>query len=310
MLSRTRDILNHCLAGVVVAYLTLPSVAAAKQPCIAVLYPQVREPYRIVLDEIMSGIEEASQRAVRRTPLGGTDGEPDIDCDAAIGLGRAGMQAAAALAPRLPAVAAAVLMEPGQESRIPTISFVPEPGELFIRLKHFFPEVRTVTVVFDPSHSRRLVDDAVLTGKRMGIEVSALPARSLHDAVAVYERVLKKINPKAEALWLIHDPTTIDSGAVLTLILERAWKRRLVVFSSQVAHVRHGVLFSVYPDNEKLGRRLARLAEECTAGACQAPSVMALRELDTAVNSRTASRLEIRIDRRHDPYVDLMLPAR
>ncbi len=266
----------------------------------------------------MTGIEEgAGNSAVLRLPV--TDKE-ELDaanpgvalsgCHSVIGLGRAGVRAASPFISKVPVAAGAVLMQPGETSAIPTISFVPSPTSLFTRLRHFFPAVKTVTVVFDPERSAGLVEVAERSAAHLGIKLVALPARNLSDAAVLYRRVLNESDPANEAIWLLRDPAVIDSGAVLTLILKRAWARRLFVFSDQLTHVKHGVLFSVYPDNEKLGVRLARLVRECADGGCRARGVALLEDLGTAVNIRTANRLGIEIDLRHDPYVDLVFPAK
>jgi putative ABC transport system substrate-binding protein len=301
---------------VVASYLGAPHVSWAEEPCIAVLYPQVSEPYRVVLEEIMTGIEQGTAWTVRRVPVPDSDGQENaqtpvvgLKCRAVIGLGRAGMQAAAPFVPEHSVVAGAVLMSPGQAAAIPTISFVPDSAELFTRLKHFLPSVRAVTVVFDPDHSGARVASATKAAENMGIRLVALEARNLREAAVLYERALDSGNSKTDAIWLMRDASTMDSGAVLTLVLERAWKKKLVIFSDQLAHVKNGVLFSVYPDNEKLGARLAKLAQACATSACDDYGVMPLQDLGTAVNKRTANRLDIDIDRRRDPYVGLVFPT-
>lgn len=280
----------------------------------AVLYPQVREPYRVVLNEIMDGIEQATDWQVQRLEVGDAgSGDPlpiSPGCRSIIGLGRAGLAAAKPLVPGLPVVAGAVLMQPDQSTDVPTISFVPSADELFARLKHFLPGAKRVTVIYDPENSAGVVAKAGEAAARMGLELVALEAENLRDAAVLYKRVLKDSKSKRDAIWLIRDPSAIDSGAVLTLVLEQAWKRKLVVFSDQVNHVRHGVLFSVFPDNGKLGKRLAALAEKCANGDCDEHGVMLLHDLGTAVNIRTANRLGIHVDRRNDPYADLILPAK
>lgn len=264
----------------------------------------------------MAGVEQATDWQVLRIEVptpgsGDTAGvvEDASQCRSAIGLGRAGLDAAKRLATKMPVVAGAVLMQPGQTADVPTFSFVPGANELFVRLKHYLPGVRTVTVIHDPAYSGVLVAQAATSARDMGIELIALEARNLQDAAVLYKRVLAESKPDSDAIWLVRDAAAIDTGAVLTLVLEHAWKRKLVVFSDQLAHVRYGVLFSVYPDNVKLGWRMGEFAQKCATDGCGAKEVILLHDLDTAVNIRTAQRLGIIIDRRNGPYADLVLPA-
>ena len=55
---------------------------------------------------------------------------------------------------------------------------------------------------------------------------------------------------ETEYEWVHHVP----------MALEAAWKRRLVVFSSNPLHVKRGTLFALYPDHELMGSALADLA--------------------------------------------------
>jgi putative ABC transport system substrate-binding protein len=282
----------------------------------AVLFPEVREPYRNVLEEIVTGVEQATDWKVRRFEIPDPVSEEVMAslesvpaCRSVIGLGRAGLQAAQPFAGQLPVVAGAVLVQPGQATDIPTFSFVPSPEELFVRLKHFLPKVRRVTVIFDPENSGELVRRAGRSATDMGIELVALEVQNLQDAAVRYKKVLATSKSDSDAIWLVRDAASIDTGAVLTLVLEQAWKRKLVVFSDQLTHVKYGVLFSVYPDNRRLGERLGAFAEQCAVDGCESKGVMLLHDLDTAVNIRTAQRLGIIIDRRNDPYADLVLPA-
>jgi len=99
------------------------------------------------------------------------------------------------------------------------------------------------------------------------------------------------MDPKRDALWLLQDTTTVEDSAVLPLVLSEAWKRQLVVLSSSLAHVRRGVLMAPFPDNKRMGRALAESALRQMGGGKSAEGVLPLRELRSAVNSRTASHL-------------------
>lgn len=287
---------------------------AAEQRCITVFYPEVREPYRTVLEEIMTGIEEGTAWKVQRRPV--ADDAPanasavGTSCTAAIGLGRTGLNVVAALSGRVPVVAGAVLNQPGASTDFPVVSLVADPGALILRLKHFLPKVKKVAVVYNPDTHGRFIAMAEGSARSMGIVLETHPATDLRNAVPRFKAILDSTTGESTALWLLRDPATVDNRVVLPMVLEESWKRRIVVFSSQPAHVKNGVLFSVYPDNHGLGRRLAALAERCGAGECSSTQVMALEDVRTAVNLRTAARLGIEVDPRRDSYVDLVFPAR
>jgi putative ABC transport system substrate-binding protein len=71
-----------------------------------------------------------------------------------------------------------------------------------------------------------------------------------------------------------------------------------------VAHVRRGALFSLYPDNTELGRHLGSTA---VASLAPAHGLYALRQVLTAVNSRTAEHLGVDL-RSSAQRIHLVLP--
>jgi len=70
------------------------------------------------------------------------------------------------------------------------------------------------------------------------------------------------------------------------------------VFSTNTAHVRRGVLFSLYPDNFALGKRLAGLAPNIlSSGGYEKSGRLPLADVQSTVNLRTAKHLELDAER-------------
>jgi putative ABC transport system substrate-binding protein len=75
-------------------------------------------------------------------------------------------------------------------------------------------------------------------------------------------------------------------------VLQESWDHNLTMFSSNFGHVRRGALFSLYPDNVKMGRHLADSAQEFLAsGEYGASGMILLRDVLLAINLRTADHL-------------------
>lgn len=286
-------------------------VAAA--PCLSVVYPDVREPYRTVLERIVRGIELGIKLPVKRTRVGeqanaSRASRAEDACDVIVALGRGGVAAAQPHFGKRPVLVGAVFVQPGEPVAGPTYSLTPDPRELFLRLKHYAPGVKRVMVIYDPAQNGRLVAGATQVARDLGLSVVAKEAHDPREAVRSYKQLLESMDAATDALWLAGDTMT-DSSVVLPMVIESSWNRKLIVFSNQAAHVKNGVLFSVFPDDERLGRRLAALANECRISGCQgAAEVFALIDLKTAVNVRTAARLGVRVAQA-GPYADLILPA-
>jgi putative ABC transport system substrate-binding protein len=92
------------------------------------------------------------------------------------------------------------------------------------------------------------------------------------------------------------------------VVLQEAWGRNLTVFSSNVAHVRRGALFSLYPNNVEVGRNLAEFALDYLSSSTPPQrNVMPLKAVQLAVNVRTAAHLGVDIAGKQATF-DLVFP--
>ncbi|MBI2732183.1 MAG: hypothetical protein HYX44_02375, partial [Aquabacterium sp.] len=245
------------------------------RPGIAVIYPDIGEPYRSVFATIIDGIQDRARGRVASFPVTMGASAPGLseelrrrDIRTVIALGRSGLKVAIGLDRQVNVVAGGVLSVPESESQGMLVqSLAPDPALLFNRLRAFVPGTKRVFVVYDPRQNDWLIRLAREAARSQGLELLALEADDLKSAVRRYQEVLGAMNAKRDALWLPQDSTTVDESAVLPLVLREAWAQNLVVFSSNVVHVRRGVLFSLYPDNAELGRFLAGAALSAQQGS-------------------------------------------
>jgi ABC transporter substrate binding protein len=291
------------------------AVSAEMAGAVAVVYPDVGEPYRAVFLKIVEGIESRLRSRVVAIPVGARPTAQELgedlrrqDVRVVVALGRQGLTAANGLDQKYPVVAGAVFNVPEGDNRPMAVhSLAPDPGLLFQRLKSFLPEVKRVFVVYDPASSAwqiRLARDAA---KAQGLELVVTEVSDLKAAARAYRSIFEMVDPHRDAIWLLQDPMGAEESTVLPFVLEEGWTRSLPVFSSNLAHVRRGALFTLYPDNEELGRRLGTTALSLLAGGGQT-GVAPLREVLLAVNQRSAHHLGININPRQQG-IDLILPA-
>lgn len=310
--------LAGCLCGVL---LTLGAGAAALDRAgangIAVLYPDIGEPYRSVFGKIIEGIEDRAGGRVASIAVGANVDPEHVagalrknDTRVVIALGRNGLKAAGAVDRSIDVIGGGIIAPLEGDTRSASVlSLAPDPGLLFARLKTLQPAVRRVTVVFDPRHNAWLIRLAREAARQHGLELKALEASDLKSALRLYQEFFSGGAGKGDALWLPQDPTTVEESAVLPLVLKQSWDRNIALFSSSLAHARRGALFSLYPDNLELGRRLALSAlGHLGSGAAPPRGVVALREVMAALNIRTASHLGIELDLQQQRSFDLILP--
>jgi putative tryptophan/tyrosine transport system substrate-binding protein len=299
--------------------LALPARAAT--PAFAVVYPDIDEPYRSVFTKIIEGIEDHAKSRVSAYAVGpnltGQSLRAELkknDVRTVIALGRNGLKSALELDAAINVVAGGVISVPDADPRLQAVlSLAPDPGLLFERLRSLQPSVRRVTVVYDAQQNAWLIQLARDAAKAQGLELIAQEAPDLKTAVKLYQEALAKADAKRDAIWLPQDATTVDESTVLPLVLQESWNRSITVFSSNVSHVRRGALFALYPNNLELGKSLAASAI-AAAGAPAASSaaarrVKALKDVQAAINTRTAGHLGIAVGADRQQSFNLFFPG-
>ncbi len=306
----------RCLvASILLALLPAPGFSGERP--LAVIYPDVREPYQGVFQEIIAGVDEQSTRQVKTYVLSREYEQKALEAwltgnniGAIIALGRSGVNAAKSVADLVPVIGGALLLTPDPARRESGISLDTDPETLFEQLKALAPAMQRVHVIYDPLASAWLIDLARIAARHHGLELFAYPAEGMKQSARLYRDVLEKADPRNSALWIPVDAGTVDEKVILPLVLKESWDRSILVFSSNPAHAKRGALFSFYPDNVALGRRLATMAEQSISdGARFDPVIFPLRDVRIAVNRRTADHLGISITREQQQKFDLMFPA-
>ncbi|HEX6707982.1 MAG TPA: ABC transporter substrate binding protein [Albitalea sp.] len=300
--------------GLWAALLAAPLVPAAEPArAIAVIYPEIGEPFRSVFARIIEGIDDQARAPVPRYAVGANANLQELagelqrhDVRVVIALGRNGMKAATALDRDIGIVAGGVLSVPENEARGLTVhTLAPDPALLFAQLKSLLPAARRVLVVHDPRQNAWLVRRARDAAKAQGLELVAYEADDLKAALRLYQDSLAGADPRRDVLWLPQDSTTVEESTVLPLVLQESWNRNLAVFSSSVTHVKRGALFSLYPNNLELGRSLVNSALGVMAGSPGSRGVQPLKDVLVAVNVRTANHLGVPLTGRR---FDLVFP--
>ncbi|WP_420472937.1 ABC transporter substrate-binding protein [Noviherbaspirillum sp. ST9] len=283
---------------------------------LAVVYPDIGEPYRSVFAKIIEGIEDGARLAVHTYPIGPNQDPAELNgvlkkngTKVVIALGRQGLKATSTLDSAIPVVVGGVLAIPEAENRSLTgISLTPDPALLFTRLKNLMPAVKRVIVVYNPQHNEWLVKIAREAARSHGLELATHEARDLAAAARAYETAFASADGRRDAIWLPQDATTVEENTILPLVLKESWNRNVPVFSSSFLHVKKGALFALYPNNLELGRTLANSALAAVSSDGRRRGVLPLREVQTAVNLRTASHIGLTIGYQQQRSFDFIFP--
>lgn len=279
---------------------------------VAVLYPKVNEPYRSIFNKILEGIESDVGSAAKPYPL-----SEDIDYTrvkewlqkeqirAIIALGKPGFVAALAAGDELPVVTGALQIAPGN---LFGISLSPDPTLLFKHLKELVPKAKGVHVVYTES-TGWLIKLAESAARARGLRFTAYPVHDLREAVRQYQELLRTFRGPTEAIWLPLDHVSANEDVILPMLLQAAWDRDLVIFSSKPSHAQRGALFSLFPDYFAMGQSLARMALHPDRSLAR-QGVIPLADVKVAVNLRTALHLGLRFTPRQQERFGLLFPSR
>lgn len=291
-------------------------LAANTQGNIAVIYPDIGEPFRGVFNKIIEGIEDKTRSRVASYPIGANQSAQELsgelrrqNVQVVIALGRHGLKAASGLDREIGVIAGGVLSVPESEVRgMSVYSLAPDPALLFDRLKSMMPAARRIYTIYDPRQNGWLIRLARDAARNLGLELIAQEASDLKGAMRLYQETLAGMDPKKDALWLPQDSVTVEDTSVMPLVLQEAWNRGLPVFSSNVAHVKRGVLFSLYPNNIEVGRSLASSALGQLSSGRHNAAIIPLKEVLIAVNMRTAGHLGLPLVQRQVQSFDMVFP--
>jgi putative ABC transport system substrate-binding protein len=305
------------IAVFIVSFLWLPGISAAEAyPRIAVLYPEVREPYNKVFQDIVNGIEAQSNSKVKSQMIAKDTTVEMIEAwlqseqvESIVTLGNGGMKFGQQLSGDHKQLAGAVFVKKiDPQKQLSAITLIPSPAKMFSELKKLAPHVEKVTVIYDPQNQQWLINTAAEAAEDLGLNLEPLPASSVHEAANIYQALLRSDMESNSSIWLLQGGPGTRERSIIEEVLKKAWDENLVVFSSNPSHVKRGALFSLYPDNVGLGKSLAAATLKMKKG--EKIGVETLEDLQIAVNIRTADHIGLDISRARRREFNLVFPAR
>jgi len=311
---RLGTLINKLIIAFLVNVFVHTQVFAEKN--IGVIVPELRAPYKIIFDAVGEGIDDALNERTPKIALA-RDYDPHSiqrwinkeKIEAVIALGGIGQKAAVYLPQGTPVVLGVLLSSPGPTNSYPGIALTPNPKSLFMLLERLDSKRKKIIVVYSPAKNQWLVDLAKRQTAANGVQLVAYKATDIKQAAIIYSEIFNGNRLDDTAIWLLQDGRVNDSKVVLPFILEQAWQKKIVVFSSALGHVKKGVLFSLYPDNKEHGKQLAELMKNEIKNASSLRNMLQPSEgLQDAINSRTAEHLGIDLSRSELRKFDVVFP--
>jgi putative ABC transport system substrate-binding protein len=275
---------------------------------VVILYPMVREPYARIYRDTLTGIEQTYEGDSRALPVQpGHELIPGLFADdgsgVAVALGNSAARALSELRPLVPVITTATADIPFRVRH--RLAYYPDPPMLLEQLRRFQPKVERVKLVAAPEIGD-YVDRVREEMAAAGVSLDVCSADGLKAAADCYRELMTQAT-STDAIWLLQGGKLLEP-ALLSYILDVAWRRQLPVFSSNPSHAGRGALFALYPDNEAAGRQIGSLINECLRQCDGEPSrVSYLREMKVVLNERTSRHLGLDIAPEARQGVDLIL---
>lgn len=315
MITKDINVLKIAIVLTIVFLFSSANVSAENK--VGIIVPELRAPFKVIFDSVSNGVDSGLNRRTAKLTLKKDYDPIDIqrwiqkeNVNSIITLGSLGQKAAKYVPNNIPIVHGALLSNLGKAQKFPGVALTPEPKSLFELLNRLDKTRKKVIVVYNPAKNQWVVDLAKRPAVAKGIQLVEYQATDIKQAAIIYDEILSSNDLKETALWLLQDRKVVDTKVVLPFILEKAWQKKIVVFSSAVSHVKKGVLFSMYPDNNLHGEQLAKLISSKTwEGKKIENKIYPSQGLQDAINIRTAEHLGLSLSRSDLRDFDVVFPV-
>ena len=161
----------------------------------------------------------------------------------------------------------------------------------FSAMRSVLPSLKRIGVLYDPEKTGRLVDEARLLAKSMGLELVAKQVGTEKELPAALRALLSQV----EALWLVPDSTVLTEDS-LKFVLGTALDFNVPVIGFSSELVRSGALVGLSVHYEDVGRQAGLMAKKIlTDQSSPFATTFPPDRLRLALNLKTAKFLGITV---------------
>ena len=122
--------------------------------------------------------------------------------------------------------------------------------------KYFFPEIKTIGVIYTPEYNAEWVEELKVVSKALGISIVAKKAMGSF----LSKKTIQKVMDQSEFFWVISDPAVMNSDSI-NLIFKVAKKLNKAVVGNNDALLKLGAIFSISADQATIGRQVSMLTK-------------------------------------------------
>ena len=174
------------------------------------------------------------------------------------------------------------------QSNIIGISSEVNPGNQFLNLTLFAPQIRRIGVIYSKEYSRELVAKATKATKMLGLELIKTPITAKES----FRRSYKELSRDVDGIWVLNDPITYTLDN-MDWLQQRCIQDQLVCIGQSVNLTQIGILLSVRLGAAGIGVQAASMSKNILERK-QLPSTIGVMEplgTNISLNLRSASRI-------------------
>ena len=277
-----------CRLAIAAALMILPIITAVCQAESArtiIIFPRINAPVQRIYDTIIEGIQKTLPQS---TPLSLDRSLQPAEVESAIRpfnpdkiivLGRTTAEKVALSDYRDKMVVAGVLFEPDEYSGI---SLAIDSRRLLQEIKTTLPSIKRVFVVGSPRQPNIRIYPESLQGQPLIVP-------QIHEDPLINSRqlwqLLEQATHNTDAIIL---PSHLDRDILYELV-QLAWRKKIILLSTNLAHLKEGVLMVFYPDNAGMGRQIGDFATQHSG-----PGFESLTHIQIALNPTVAKHLGLK----------------
>ena len=163
----------------------------------------------------------------------------------------------------------------------------------FTNYKVLLPKLRTIGVIYDPTKTATIIEEAQVAAKNLELELAAIAVDSPREVPRALTGLLNK---GIDALWMVPDETVVTPESFKFLLGETS-KRLLPFLAASDIFVEVGALAALTPDYKDAGRQGYDLVKAIDRGE-QNLADLGTRppaKVNLVLNMKTASKIGLRV---------------
>jgi putative tryptophan/tyrosine transport system substrate-binding protein len=272
-------------------------VLAEKTAHIAIITSSNDAPYQEAITGFKS--EFSSQGGIQFTELALAEAKStpkkiaSIKPELIYTLGTEATQWASLEAPRIPIVATLVLKDDvfKKSANVTGISLGYSLNTQFQWLRKFFPQQKSVAILFNPSENAATIQAAITISQQVGFKLTAIPVESPKELPFALEQLAHNV----EILFAIPDETVMSVNTAKEVLLA-SFSNKVPLVGLSDNWVKSGAIYALSWDYKDIGQQCAGMAQKLLNGTtAKALPPEHPRKITYTVNAKIAEHMDIPI---------------